>query len=567
MLRGSRLAPGSRVVRSVLAAALVLALAACQQGIPSAGDVQVGLTDLNAAEQPVIFTPSGPADGATPAAIVRGFINAASSAVDDYAIARSFLSSNFAEQWDPRERVVIDERTRSTTLETENLIEITIAPRAELDHRGILTFTPPATNETLRYQLERIDGEWRITQAPAGILLDRATFSLVFNQHTLYFVQPRTENLVPDPRWFAVGPTTATEIVTELLAGPSPQLSGGVVVSGFPEDAALAADSVPVENGTALIDLNPAVASADRDALQLARAQLSASLQTVTGVTSAVMSVEQAAFTNTDVQRGAPIATPQVSPLPVVQLGAELGELSGVTLISLGVWVRAVVATDPTEVIIRDGNRAAVMLSAAGLSWVDDQGQVTRLDSRASLASPTLDRQDVVWSSQTTVPSQVLLSRVDGTRSELQTTWPTATAVRALRISRDGTRLAALLETNGQASIAIAGVLRDENGFPIGLTESTVINWPAGEARDIDWMNAQQLVVATQPPSGNVRITGIGAGLFETESGSSPNIVGISGANTRAELTAISQDGVIRTPQGVTWRQVVRNITLLAKRG
>jgi len=556
-----------RLVQSVLALVLVGALAACQQGIPTSGEVQVGLTDLNAADQPVIFTPSGPVDGATPAAIVRGFINAASSAVDDYAIARSFLSADFAEQWNPRERVVIDERTRSTTLNSENLIEITIAPRAELDERGILSAVPPATNETLSYQLERIDGQWRITGAPAGILLDRATFSLVFNQHTLYFVAPRSENLVPDPRWFAVGPTTATELVTELLAGPSPQLSGGVVVSGFPEGVTLSADSVPVENGAALIDLNPVVATADRDALVLARAQLAASLQTVSGVTSAVLSVEQAAFTTTQVQRGAPIQTPQVSALPVVQLGAEFGELSGVTLISLGVWVRSIVAADPREVIIRDGNRAAVMLSDAGLSWVDDQGRVTSLDTRASLASPTLDRQGVVWSSQTTAPTQVLLTKVDGTRSELQTTWPSASTVRALRVSRDGTRLAALLDTNGQASVALAGVIRDENGFPVGLTESTVVNWPNGEARDLDWMNAQQLAVATQPPSGNVRITGVGAGLFETESGSSPGIVSISGANSRAELHAISQDGVIRTPQGVTWRQVVRNITLLAKRG
>lgn len=556
-----------RIARSLLAGSLVFALAACQQGIPSSGEVQVGLTDLGGAEQPVIFTPSGPVDGATPAAIVRGFINAASSAADDYAIARSFLSPNFAEQWNPRARVIIDERTRSSTLETEQVIEITIAPRAELDDRGILSVTPPATNETLRYQLERVDGQWRITDAPAGILLDRATFSLVFNQHTLYFVEPRSENLVPDPRWFTVGPTTATELVTELLAGPAPMLSGGVVVSGFPEGTTLAADSVPVRDGTALIDLSPEVASAEPDALRQARAQLSASLQTVTGVTSAVLSVEQAAFSTTPVQRGAPIATPEVSPLPVVQLGAELGELSGVTLISLGVWVRAVVAADPSEIIIRDGNRAAVMLSDAGLSWVDDQGQVTRLDSRASLASPTLDRQDVVWSSQTTLPSQVLLTKADGTRSELSTTWPIASTLRALRISRDGTRLAALLETNGQAVIAIAGVIRDENGFPVRLTESTVINWPDGQARDLDWMNASQLALATQPATGNVRITGIGAGQFETESGSSPGIVSISGANTRAELHAISQDGVIRTPQGVTWRQVVRNITLLAKRG
>jgi hypothetical protein len=561
----------NRALRAVVAASIIIVLTACQQSIPREGSVNVGLTDVTTVEQPVIFTPSGPSAGASPEAIVRGFVNAASSAADNYGIARSFLTPTFGAAWNPRAGAIIDEKTRTLSAVGNNRVEITIAPTATVDERGVVTLSPPARNETLSYTLEQVGGEWRIAAAPAGIVLDRATFSLVFNQHTLFFVQPLTQTLVPDVRWFAVGATTATEVVTELLAGPSAQLAGGVVTSGFPDGTVLAADSVPVVDGVARIDLNPQVASVTGAALTQIEKQLSATLRSVEGVTSASLTVEQSPFARIDVQRGQVIDYPEVSPLPVVQLGAELGELSGVTLISLGVWVRAVVAADPSEVIIRDGNRAAVMLSSQGISWVDDQSIVTLIDGRSGLASPTLDRQDFVWSAQTTLPSQVRVRKLGGAPVDLITPWQAADEIVALRISRDGTRLAALVRsgdsTNSRATVQIAGVIRDENATPVALTEAAIVAWPDGEARDIDWLNESQVAVATQPPSGNVRVNGVGLGLFVVEGGTSPDIVTISGANTRAEMRAYSSDGLVKAPQGVTWRKVVNNITLLAKRG
>lgn len=557
----------ARISSMALAAILALTLTACQQGIPSEGGVNVGLTDLNSTDQSVIFTPSGPTDGATPEAIIRGFTSAASSATDDYAIARSFLTKGFAREWNAKTRVVIDEKARTATAVGESVMQLTVAPSATLSDTGELLLSAPGTNETFEYTLEQVGGEWRISSAPDGILLDRATFSLVFNQHTLYFVEPQRQTLVPDPRWFRVGTTAATDVVTELLSGPSARLTGGVVTSAFPEGTALAADSVPVIDGVASIDLNPEAASVDADTLKLMKQQLGASLQTVTGVNQAALTVEQTLFAQTDVIRGAEINFPQVNPKPVIQIGAELGELNGVTLLSLGFWVRAVTAADPSDVTIRSTNDAAIMLSSAGLSWVNDQSAVTLLDGRSQLASPTLDRSDFVYSTQRTSPQQIQISQPGTAPSQLNSPWAEVDEVKALRVSRDGTRLAALVKRNGAWSVRVSGVIRDESGKPAALTPAATVAWVSGEAVDLDWMNASQLALATQPTTGNVRITGIGLGIFETEGGTSPDIRTISGANARAELTAISAEGVILAPQGVTWKQVVNNITLLAKRG
>lgn len=557
----------SRSLALTLVAALTFALTACQQGIPSEGGVNVGLTDLNATDQSVIFTPSGPSEGATPEAIVRGFTSAASSATGEYAIARSFLTKSFARTWNPETRVVIDEKSRTTSLVGDKSVQLTVAPSATVSSSGVLELSAPGSNETFEYTLEQVEGEWRIANAPDGILLDRATFSLVFNQHTLYFVEPQRQTLVPDPRWFRVGSTAATDVVTELLTGPSAQLSGGVVTSAFPEGTALAAESVPVVNGVASIDLNPEAASVDAAALKMMKQQIGASLQTVTGVTEAALTVEQTLFARTNVIRGAEITSPQVNPKPVIQIGDELGELNGVTLLSLGVWVRAVTAADPTDVTIRSAGDAALMLTSTGLSWVNDQGAVTLLDARAQLASPTLDRNDFVFSAQRTAPQQVQISQPGTASFQLASPWSGVDEIKALRVSRDGTRLAALVNRNNAWSVRVAGVIRDENGKPVTLTPDSTVAWVSGDAIDLDWMNTSQVALAAQPASGNVRISEVGIGLFETEGGTSPDIASVSGANTRAELRAISTDGVIRAPQGVTWKQVVKNITLLAKRG
>lgn len=555
------------VTALAVATVTVLVLSACQAAIPREGSVTVGLSDLSALDGSVIFTPSGPHQGASPEEIVRGFTNAASSAVDDYAIARSFLAPEFRKTWSPDAGVLIDEKARSSSLTVENTVELTIAPTATVDSKGVLTTTPPASYEELRYELEQVDGEWRIRSAPQGIVLDRATFLLVFNQHTLYFLEPHAETLVPDPRWFAVGTTTTTQIVTELLNGPSDQLADGVVTSAFPEGTTLAADSVPVVDGVAAIDFTPEAASADSHTLDLMLSQLGASLQSVTGVTYAALTVEQSEFANTDVTRGASINYPQVASKPVIQLGTEIGELTDQTLIGLGVWTKAIVAARPIDLIIRNGADAAVMRTENGVSWVNDQGQVTRLDSRPDLASPTLDRFNYVWSTQRTDPSQVMISSASGNPSMLNTPWAASANLIALRLSIDGTRLAALIDEGTGVTVQVVGVVRNEQGVPTALTQAKTVTWLPGQGIDLDWMNAAQLAVATQPETGNVRITAVGLGIFEFEIGTSPGITALAGANTRSELRALAANGVLRAPQGVTWRQVVKNITLLAKRG
>src|SRR5690606_2051499 len=111
---------GAVIPRLLTAALAVLAVTACQ-AIPASGPVREGLSDFNQAEQQVQFNPDGPAVGATQEEIVRGFVLAASSSADEYAVAREFLAPTYRDEWDPSLGVFVDEGSQDFHSEGDNI--------------------------------------------------------------------------------------------------------------------------------------------------------------------------------------------------------------------------------------------------------------------------------------------------------------------------------------------------------------------------------------------------------------------------------------------------------------
>ena len=78
--------------RFIAAALACLALAACS-GIPTSGPVETGVSDVSAPNAFSPILPAGPAPGATPSAIVQGFLTAASGgSVSGFDVAREYLT-------------------------------------------------------------------------------------------------------------------------------------------------------------------------------------------------------------------------------------------------------------------------------------------------------------------------------------------------------------------------------------------------------------------------------------------------------------------------------------------
>ena len=61
------------------------------------------------------------------------------------------------------------------------------------------------------------DGEWRIADAPDGIVLSRFHFAELFRAHSLHWLTPDGTRAVPEVRWFERTATTAASRIIDAL--------------------------------------------------------------------------------------------------------------------------------------------------------------------------------------------------------------------------------------------------------------------------------------------------------------------------------------------------------------
>jgi Sporulation and spore germination. len=265
-----------RAVPAAVVAALCMLLTACG-GLPTSGPVNAGQTiAADDADSIPVFLPDAPAKDATAQQIVEGFIAAGSGTSGNWETARLYLAPDYKD-WNPREGVVVavpGERV----LEEESTGEftLTVTPVATVDASGVMTSED--ADLRLPYSVaKQSDGQWRITQAPQGIVLDRNRFTAVFGPYDLQFFDSTWTYLVPDRRWFPKQ-YAATTIASALVdGGPSPWLEGAVATA-FTDVARLATPSVPTRSNVAAVSLQDGARELDATVLNRMQTQLQASL-------------------------------------------------------------------------------------------------------------------------------------------------------------------------------------------------------------------------------------------------------------------------------------------------
>ncbi|MBO9627136.1 MAG: GerMN domain-containing protein, partial [Microbacterium sp.] len=284
--------PFARTLRALAIGVAVLALAACT-GLPTSGDAQPGLP-LGAAPDDPDFLPlaPGPSKDAGPAAIVEGFIEAAITPADNWATAKKFLTPTFADAWRPSAGVIVDASatTRSVTSAVEgdgaklpdgdeSEVTVKVDQLASVDETG--SYSEVRGTSTLPFVVVKVDGQWRISEAPDGVVIDMSRFSRVYDDYPLQYFDQTWERLVPDVRWFPRRPTAIATTITQALigTGPSPWLESAVQ-SAFPADVRLARDAVPIDaDQVADVALSRAAQSLDPRTLSRMRTQLQATLE------------------------------------------------------------------------------------------------------------------------------------------------------------------------------------------------------------------------------------------------------------------------------------------------
>lgn len=542
-------------------ALLAVALTGCT-GIPSGGGVHEGQAAPQGDGPAAVFLPSRPQKDAGQDAILRGFIEAASSPENKYEIAREFLTPSFREVWKPDAGVTVDGGgvVIPTSIDGRTM-QVSVDPVAEVNASGEYRELDSSKPTPLRYSFARVDGQWRISAAPDGIVIDETTFSYVFSAQSLYFFDPSFSYLVPDRRWFPRGATAPTRIVKALLAGPAPWLRQAVVTA-FPDGTELTADAVQVVGRDAKVDLNQAALNADRITAERMRYQLENSLPAGTSVTVTVNQNTQ------DIGRlgpNAPVVNPRVDARPLILRDNRFGFLpsTGTGLEPVPGLSDAIVSLAPSAVAVSPGQTHAAALTRSGVYGVGQGEKPRLLDPRSGLIAPSIDNFGYVWSVPAGRPDEVVVYSPAGDAVPVKTPWKEFTGITSLKVSRDGTRLIAVLHSATETRFVAAAIARD-GARPTGVGDPLLLASDIGTAVDAAWVDDLTVAVLTTAVEGQPRILTQEIGGLRSPIEPPPGSVAVAVGNTVRDLRALTSDGSLEIQRGVGWQERIDKVTLVA---
>jgi hypothetical protein len=558
--------PARRPRRALLAGLgilLALALAGCT-GLPDGSGVQTGDKITSDVQSDIEYLPSGPVAGSDQERIVRDFIEAGTGSQGDYAVAREYLTAGFRAKWDPYASVIVRQGSGTVTSRSDTTVGYVVQSAATVDSSGHYRESQPATSTTLSFTLQKVGSEWRIASAPPGIVLTTANFDLVFRPHAVYFFDPTYAYLVPDERWFLARSSTTTRITEALLEGPSTWLRGAVV-SAFPENTRLAQSSVPVNAGTAHVDLSNAALSADSTERARMRAQLTASFSTVATVSGVDISVAGQTLAIPDDTGAGASTDPTVDARPLVLVKNEFGFGSSSSVTPIPGLSKPIAALRPTSVELSSKQDVAAVGTTSGVYAVKSDASVKKVDDRSGLVAPTMDDLGYIWSAQASNPRSIIAFGLDGTPHPVTTSLPTDEQLVDFTISRDGTRVAMLLESAGTTRLLVAAIIRDGKHVPTGLGDVLDMTPPAGTPVAVTWVDELTIATLSTNASGDSLVSEHDVGGESTDlgrpSGTGVDIVGGNGVDQVRLLTA---NGELLEPRGNGWQDTGIAADLLA---
>lgn len=510
-------------------ALLFAVLAGCAQ-IPTSGPVEEGEPVRFEDPAPVVrVVPVPPQLGDSRLEIVRGFFEAMASYSPDYQTARLFLAPPVRDTWRPQARVTVYDGSAGLPVVRTGRRQVRVSPPqlATIGRDGAYERADLSSRMRLRLTLVRSKGEWRISEPPKGLVMSAHDVDREYAGYNLYFFDPSYEVVVPDRVYLPVNANTATLLVQSLLDGPTRWLAKAVRTA-FPDGTRLQVSSAPVVDGVVQVPLSAeAVGStaAERDAMS---AQLVWTLRQVPGVTAVRTSIDGVPMLRSGDDTGVvTIDSWQRYDAELLGGGAppyavEKGRIARLTrgalrvvegpfghrsppLRSVGVgltgdaplaavsadgtegWVAEAVPKARARVVVkgRDRDLAAPSWDRTGLVWFVDRGARHPLRVFAA-GDPGGGRRERIHRRSIRVPPG--LAGAD---------------VRALRVSRDGVRVAIVVSAGGTERLLLAAVVRDappEGHRALRLTGLRTISLPFTSIRDVVWADRDQVALLARAP-------------------------------------------------------------------
>ncbi len=539
---------------------LSLAVAGCAQ-LPTSSKVQDGPSvDDGQSSDYLYYSPSGPVDGQTQVEVINSFLNAATGPQNDYQTAREFLAPSFKAKWSPNDEVLIQQGSLTLASLPNNAAAVSINVAATVDADGHYQANAQPVTRILDFKLVQVNGQWRISEAPNAIVLIRPVFDVIFHSYSVYFFDHSYSYLVPDLRWFPSRASTATRLVTALLAGPSPWLAGAVE-STMPADTKLAIDAVTVEKGVAQVSLNAAALMASQSAKQYFLSQLQSTLLQLPSVTKVQILIDRSPQKIADYE---PASISSSTFAPVALIGGNLEQMSSPSGSQLTGSRQAISLVGANEFALTADEKTLALRSSRGVYRVR-LGQISPnpilVDSRADLLSPQFDRRGMLWTVTKSGAAAIQVLPTNGSAIWLSVPWLKDYKVRDFSLSTEGARVA-LIVTNKKLGtrVVVASVIRDKNGLPTGLGMAHAVAAGSGTPVSIEWSGETQiLVMLAQDASTSVSLYTVGGDSrnlgFVTDGAK------IIASDSGSDIYVLSHDGLLLQYRGYTWSTLAQSVT------
>lgn len=494
---------------SVLGVALLVP-AGCV-GMPASGPVvEARATTDEADDTGLYYDPPPPREGASATDIVRGFLDAMTATPIQQKAARQFIATDAQASWNPGLETITYPGT--LTPRGESRVSVTLAGADHLDARGAWQGALPEEQQNLSFSMRRDDdGEWRIAEPPNALIVPESWFEQHFRQVSLYFFDPTSSVLVPEPVFVPNGEPLASTLVSGLLRGPGPGLSG--VSQSLLPGGPLELSVPPVSSdGVASIKLTADAGQPTPQDIGPMLAQLAWTLRQEPSIAAFQLTIGDqeiqlpGGVTEFSVDQGA-----QYDPTGFRSSQLFYGLRDGVLVSGSADALEPVdgplgrkiynarsigVNLDATTVGAITGNGTSVLVAPVR----GPEDQVTEIASGAqNLLEPAWDLHDRMWLVDRT-RSGARVSYVDNGRLHaIDVPRVSGRDVKRFLVSRDGSRLVAVVHRGDRGDAFLVSRIRyDSSGRVLGALPATRVFWEDGrsllQVRDIAWLTPSTFV-------------------------------------------------------------------------
>jgi hypothetical protein len=545
---------GTRLLAGI---GLCLLAAGCAN-IPSSSRPQIISETLPAAEPPadsdLRYDAIVPRPGELPEDIVRDFLRVGGSYERDHARARAYLTEPGRKGWNDDSRV--------TVLDDAPYLEVqdggaTVLMRAQQQGRiegG--SYVPGSARYPHTFQLKKVDGNWRIDNPPPGVLIEATPFEAAFRAYNVYFLDSTRTRVVPDVRWYAAARETLPSVlVTAIEQGPSAWLDGAV--ESDLEEATLQSN---VEQDS------------DRVKVYLGGLGDRADTLSSAGFAQLVWTLNQLGVGGVEIYIDGRLVGPRDAPRRTLQQLSDWRGFGpdGLSASTPGYFVKngAVWTTEDAPLagpagrstygavavaLSTNGSSLAVVRRASGgrrVLLVGSAGRLRPMVTGSTLTAPTwASEAGEVWTVQD--GRNVVLVPAHGRATRVVAPLERIGPVRALRLSRDGSRVAVVVGPAGRERLHVGVVIRDNNGS-VRIERLRELDVGEVPVSDVSWSDALTLVALVRAGQQDsalyaVGIDGLGGSRLVSTAGLPGPPAAVAAAPTLPLLT-VAAGALWRTP-------------------